>query len=237
MRFEGLQACTKCRWQHNIIQPCGPVPCLWHKSIIFCEPLEQTRNNHLLSTHVISNLEIWVKLYSPDILCRNYHSFQEYLHGTLFIRILFLIIIINSNTIIENTDIIHNIQAGTIYYSYWRTCKVNNKSGMPFHCAILLYCKGSRLNSIQNHFEIVEPSNMFEPNIVTLVHELAHVGGPSKPIFFGSTSLDISLSSFWGQPKKHLNIAQDNVLFRELPSKYFTFGVACECFRVAPIFI
>ena len=63
---------------------------------------------------------------------------------------------------------------------------------------------------------------MFEPNIVTLVHELAHVGGPSKPIFFGSTSLDISLSSFWGQPKNYLNIARDNVLFRGLPSKYFS---------------
>ena len=46
--------------------------------------------------------------------------------------------------------------------------KVNKKSGMPFHCELVpIYSKGSRAQFYtKSHFETMEPSNGFEPNIV-----------------------------------------------------------------------
>ena len=78
--------------------------------------LEQTKNIRLLSIHSGWGWKFrWS--YTPDTICRNYCSLQEYSQDTLFIPLLLHEIAICSNTIIENTHSIHNIltiQTGTI---------------------------------------------------------------------------------------------------------------------------
>ena len=47
--------------------------------------------------------------YTPNIMCKNYYSSQEYSQETLFIPILLLGHTIKNHTTIENTNAIHNI--------------------------------------------------------------------------------------------------------------------------------
>lgn len=104
---------------HNIIHPRGSVPWPWNMSFIFHKPLKQRLGIFAHYPYIQVDLGKLGWSYTPGTMRKNYCSSHEYLQGTLFIPISFLITIINSVTIIKNTNITHNILTITIHCSYY----------------------------------------------------------------------------------------------------------------------